>query len=188
MKRSGLIIIGMVVALISGFIGFQFQQQQKSTLPDKPYATGTNKQPEKNLIGQMRPEFSLHDMDGIVRNVQEWDNKVVVINFWATWCPPCREEIPGFIRLQNQYANEGLQFIGIALQSAAEVEEFVMELGLNYPVLVGLDDVIKVAEAYGNQAGVLPYTVIIDRDRKISFTRKGPLHYEEAEAAILAVL
>ena len=98
------------------------------------------------------------------------------------------EEIPGFIKLQDKYADQGLQFIGIALQTAADVRDFVQELGMNYPVLVGGSDVIDVAEKYGNSLGALPYTVIIGRDHRIHFTKRGPLHYEEAEKVIRSIL
>lgn len=178
----------MLTALIAGYVGFQYQQYRTNTGPERLSVPEIKYKPENNVTGQIRPDFVLQDKDGKERYVQEWDGKVLVINFWATWCPPCREEIPGFIRLQNKYADRGLQFVGIALQTAAEVQDFIAELGINYPVLVGLDDVIKVAEDYGNKSGVLPYTVIIDREQKIRFIRRGPLHYEEAETAILTVL
>ncbi|MDX1518940.1 MAG: TlpA disulfide reductase family protein, partial [Gammaproteobacteria bacterium] len=121
------------------------------------------------------PDFTLPDLENKPRQVSEWDGKLIVINFWATWCPPCREEIPIFIALQEEFADRGLQFIGIALQDADEVRDFVAETGMNYPVLTGYREVIKIAESLGNDIGALPYTVIINRDGVIEFTRAGPM-------------
>src|SRR5690606_22646929 len=143
---------------------------------------------EKSLIGHVRADFGLPDKDGSMRSVEEWDGKVLVINFWATWCPPCRDEIPEFIKLQNEHGGQGLQFIGVGVQIAGGVQGFAAELGMNYPILVREQTVIKVAEEYGNTIGILHYTVVVDRNKKIAFIKKGPLHYEEANAVIRPLL
>ena len=188
MKNSVLIITGLLIAVVAGAVGFLFQQHINKPQWAQVVIGNRADDPVKSLIGTTRPGFALQDMEGQQRNVREWDDHVLVINFWATWCPPCRDEIPSFIKLQEKYAGQGLQFVGIALQTAEEVKDFVAELGMNYPVLVGTEEVIKVAEEYGNRSGVLPYTVIIDRQHQINFIKRGPLHYEQAEMAILAVL
>ena len=179
------LLTGVLIAFVAGVTGFLIQQQF-DRISQPPAALVPP--PEKSLIGELRPDFSLPDKDGQLRSVQEWDGKVLVINFWATWCPPCREEIPEFIKLQNKYAEQGLQFIGIALNKAEEVQDFAVEFGMNYPILVGEQTVIGVAGDYGNRIGVLPYTVVIDRNRRIVFIKKGPLHYAEADAIIAALL
>ena len=182
MKRSLLIAVGLIIAGLAGVAGFLLQQRHQVSIAEDPRAI-----PE-SVIGQMRPEFTLYDKDGVLRDVKEWDGKILVINFWATWCPPCREEIPAFMQLQTQYADQDLQFVGIALQKADEVQEFVAELAINYPILTGEGEVIKLAEQLGNYIGALPYTVIIDRGGRIRFMKAGPLHYDEAEAQIKTVL
>lgn len=188
MKRWQLILAATVVALLAGVGGYQLQQQ----LNPKPEAV-VEAAPQKSVsaeevIGTVAEEFSLSGMDGKPRHSSEWKGKVMVINFWATWCPPCREEIPYFIELQEQYAAQGLQFVGVALQQADEVRDFLDEFGVNYPSLVGGDDVIQLATKLGNGIGALPYTVVIDRGRKIAFTRRGPLSKEDAESVIQALL
>ncbi|HIF50564.1 MAG TPA: TlpA family protein disulfide reductase [Thiotrichaceae bacterium] len=187
MKKWQLIIIIIVLALLSSIGGYQLQQNIQADKLE-PAIVVKNPIAPKEVIGTKFEDFSLSDVDGVQRHLSEWQGKVMVINFWATWCSPCREEIPAFIELQQQYASDGLQFIGIALQQAEEVREFIDEFNVNYPSLVGDDDVIKAAKKLGNDIGALPYTVIIDRNGVISFTRRGPLSKSEAELAIKALL
>lgn len=187
MKKWQLLIMIVVLALLSAVGGYQLQQilntdnAEQAVIVQNPVAA-------EEVIGTKIEDFSLLDVNGEQRYLSEWQGKVIVINFWATWCPPCREEIPAFIELQQQYASEGLQFIGIALQQAKEVRDFIEEFNVNYPSLVGEDGVIKAAKKLGNDIGALPYTVIIDSNGVISFTRRGPLSKSEAESVIKTLL
>jgi thiol-disulfide isomerase/thioredoxin len=138
---------------------------------------------ERGTLGR-RPEFWLSDPQGQRHGIAEWDGKLLVLNFWATWCPPCLHEIPMFIKLQEHYQDRGVQFLGIAIDDADKVRAFADEVGLNYPTLHGQLDAIEVMGAYGNQAGGLPYTVFIDASGTIVARHPGVLD----EAATTALI
>ncbi len=175
MKRWQIIFVAILVAILSGLSGYYFQQLTKDdAVSNEQFNTKKLPSPEE-VIGTDVAEFSLLDLNGERRYLSEWKGKLIAINFWATWCAPCREEIPAFVELQEKYATQGLQFIGIALQQADEVRDFIEEYNVNYPSLVGGDEVIKVASQLGNNIGAMPYTVIINSEGKITFTRRGPL-------------
>ncbi len=183
------VLAGLVIA--SGYLGYRlyhYQQEETARSPAEATGAGAQAAMEAQVLGVRRPEFTLPDLDGRRRSITEWDGKVVALNFWATWCPPCLKEVPEFVSLQEKYRAQGLQFIGIALQKPEEVREFVAEHGVNYPILAGELEVIKLAEAYGNSIGALPYTVIIDRNGHISHVKPGILPTEEAESIITGLL
>lgn len=142
----------------------------------------------QDMVHKRRPDFALPDLDGKIRNASEWDGKVTVVNFWATWCPPCKREIPAFIELQKQFSAQGVQFIGIALDTRDEVMAFVDSAGINYLTLLGERDAVKVSHDFGNRLDALPYTVIIDRKGEIAFVHRGELSREDANAQIRALL
>lgn len=126
-----------------------------------------------------RPDFSLQDLEGEVRHINEWDGQYIVLNFWATWCPPCRKEIPEFIALQKKYGSVGLQFIGVAIDDTEAVSQFAMEMGINYPNLIAESEGIELAHQYGNTYGALPFSVIINREGRIIGRQVGLLSKEK---------
>lgn len=130
------------------------------------------------------PAFTLNDMHGQARHSSEWQGKTLLINFWATWCPPCRKEIPLLIQAQKDHADNGLQVIGIALEQADTVIKFAEEIGLNYPSLVGSVDVIDLGNQLGNQIGALPFTVLVAADGKVIANHMGELHPEQLDALL----
>lgn len=121
-----------------------------------------------------RPEFRLPDLDdGRERSIAEWDGQRIVLNFWASWCAPCLEEMPMFVRLQDRYGDQGVQFLGVAMDQPEPARQMAERLKLNYPSLVGELDAMQVASAFGNSQGVLPYTVLIDADGQVQATHAG---------------
>jgi thiol-disulfide isomerase/thioredoxin len=117
----------------------------------------------------------LRDVGGAPHTLAEWRGKVLVVNFWATWCAPCREEIPLFVKLQREYGERGLQFVGIAIDEPGKVQPFAQEFGINYPVMVGGLDTAEWSRRLGNGAGALPYTLIIGRDGVVRATHLGAM-------------
>ncbi|MFV2005299.1 MAG: TlpA family protein disulfide reductase [Gammaproteobacteria bacterium] len=161
MKNTLIFILAIVIAGGSGFALKRYLNQ---------------KQDQNNpAIGLQRPEFAAMDLDGQLRNIKEWDGKLILLNFWATWCPPCKKEIPAFIELQQAYGGQGFQIIGIAIDDADSVREYAEMMGMNYPSLLAEADGVGLAKRYGNGMGVLPYTVIINRKGEISDTIRGEL-------------
>ena len=140
------------------------------------------------MVHRPAPEFTLPDINGVVRNSHEWDGKVVILNFWATWCPPCVKETPTFVDLQEQYADAGVQFVGIAIDKKDAVLEFMDTYGVDYPMLIGEDDAINISKDYGNRYGALPYTVVINRQGQIHFVQRGEMTREMAEKNIKQLL
>ncbi|MDN3516807.1 TlpA disulfide reductase family protein [Aquisalimonas lutea] len=131
-----------------------------------------------------RPAFTLPDLDNEQRAIAEWDGRVIVLNFWASWCPPCVNEIPVFTDLQDDYGNRGLQVLGVAVDRRDRARAFHGRLDMNYPSLYGVAGGMAVAERYGNERGTLPYTVVIDRTGAIVHRFRREITREDIEPLI----
>jgi len=125
------------------------------------------------------------DLQGQAHALSEWRGKVLVVNFWATWCPPCLKEIPSFIELQKRYGAQGLQFVGVALDDREAVASFIASRDMNYPILAGEEDVARYMQAQGNTIGALPFTLVFDRNGRLRHTQQGEWAHEES-ARVLA--
>ncbi len=136
--------------------------------------------------GQLAPEFELRDLAGKNVRLSDYHGKVVLLNFWATWCPPCKEEMPWFVDLQQRYGAQGLQVIGVAMDDSDQktIESFAKRLGVNYPVLLGKE---SIAQAYGD-VQFLPDTFYIGRDGKIVLHVQGLVNRKEIEEHVKKAL
>ena len=132
--------------------------------------------------------LKLPDIGGNIHEIKQWQGKVVVVNFWATWCAPCREEIPLFIDMQRTLGDKGLQFVGISIDDVVKTRDFHKTFGINYPSLIGNFDTLDVSRKAGNAKGVLPYTVVMDRKGNIVTTELGGVKREKLEALITPLL
>lgn len=130
----------------------------------------------------------LRDLDGRIRTLAEWRGRVVVLNFWASWCTPCLEEMPEFVRLQKELGGRGLQFVGVAIDEAEAVRDFLQETPVNYPILIADERGPEWAESLGDRIGALPFSVVFDRTGKPTHTRAGIFPRREVLEAVSPLL
>ena len=116
--------------------------------------------------------------------LSQWSEKILVINFWATWCPPCREEMPYFSRISEQYAEKGVQFVGLSADLPDTVRRFANEYSVSYPLLLGGADFIALTTELGNRLSGLPFTLILDLNREPLLIRTGRLGEAELESVL----
>ncbi len=171
MKTTGLILIAVAVLALGGGIiarGLLSSTDQVSTTS--------------------LPDFTLPDVSGQPHAISEWQGKLRVINFWATWCGPCLKEIPEFIELQNHYADKGLQFIGVAIDSPEAVATYLSTININYPILVGDMPAISIAHELGNHIDAVPFTVIVNQQGQIIHQHAGEFSKEQLLEVIAPLL
>ena len=133
--------------------------------------------------------LNLTGLDGVKHTLHDWNGKVIVINFWATWCSSCLVEIRDFVSYQKKYKTRGLQIIGVGLDEEKKLRNVQRTLEINYPVLVA--DPVEVRglmEKWGNDSGVVPYTVIIGRNGKVSYAHRGAMSQEEFDEYVVSIL
>ncbi len=165
----------IIVITISGMTGYLLQTQEGVIAAGSPQIV-------------RRPDFTLSDIQGNFHSSQDWDGKVVIINFWATWCPPCIREIPIFIELQKIYGEKGLQFVGIAVDELALVKQFSAKKQINYPILVSQQESLTIARQFGLKIEALPFTAIVDRSGNIRARYARQLNQPTLEEVILPLL
>jgi len=188
MKASNIIfsvvVAGAAVALGFGIVSHWPRDQ------DRPDTAGREAPTEARspMISQPRPDFTMPDLTGKQRNIREWDGKVLAVNFWATWCEPCKREIADFNLLQKQYGDKGFQFIGVALDDLDAVQTYLKTRTIAYPVLIGEDQAAMIAGRYGDDEGVVPYTAFINRKGQIAFIQYGAMSQDLARQVIDSLL
>jgi peroxiredoxin len=162
-----LLVLVATAALIGGF----YLSAQHFAEP----APGASGPLQETLIGRQRPDFRLGSNSGEFVTPADFEGKTLLLNFWATWCAPCRHEMPMLMDLQRNYADRGLQVIGIALDDVQSAREFAQVYGITYPILLGASDVMDTSVAYGNWKGVLPFSVLVDSDGIVRWQYAGEL-------------
>jgi len=140
------------------------------------------------LINQAAPEFSLANMTGGQLALSDYKGKAVLINFWATWCAPCKEEIPDFETVYKDLSNKDFTVLGIALDEKEKVAQYIKKLGMTYPVAYGDDDVDRITKQYGNTVGALPYNVVLDKQHRIIYAEPGLLPKERLRRLVEPML
>jgi len=131
-------------------------------------------------VPEQLPEIRLPGVDGAVHGLRDWKDRPLVVNFWATWCDPCRREVPLLKALRREHAADRLEIVGIAVDYPDEVRKYAQAHGIDYPVLVGDQGGLEAVNAFGMET-VLPFSVFVDRQGRIVTLKIGELHRDEAE-------
>ena len=172
MRKAALIIVA--IALVIGI----YKVGRSGSGPSKPRGPSS-------VVHLAAPDFLLQDLDGKPLDLATYRGKVVLLDFWATWCTPCRGEIPHFVELQDKYRDQGLRVIGISMDDGVKpVRGFYRQFKMNYPVGLGNE---KVAEVYGGVLG-LPITFLVGRDGRVAAKYVGEVQMSTLEQRIESLL
>ncbi len=159
-----IVLVALLSAGIGVWLGGRLRTAPGSTVP-------TNLTPL--AIGDSRSELALTDATGQSRKLSDWDGKLILLNFWATWCGPCREEMPLLDATDQRYAAQGFAVIGVALDESDAVHEYLKDFPMHYPILLAGDAQPDPGLLFGNTRSVLPYSVLIGRDGKVLAQHAG---------------
>jgi thiol-disulfide isomerase/thioredoxin len=189
MNRVLVVIFGLIAAIGAGWLGYFLSGAGPTASPAAvPAVAGPGRaqpidtvpagagQALAQLLGQAYP-----DVNGKPQALRQWSGKVLVVNFWATWCPPCREEMPGFSRLQSKLNGSGVQFVGIGVDDADKIQQYQKMAPVSYPLLVAGLETMSLTAALGNQTEGLPFTVFIGRGGQLHSIKVGRMSEEDVE-------
>jgi thiol-disulfide isomerase/thioredoxin len=182
-----------VIAAAAGFAIYRYaiEPHVVATAPERapavadlpPAGTSAGDEPAAPVVPDVLPEFTLADLEGKPTSIRSWPGKSMIVNFWATWCAPCRREIPLLKKIQHEHADEGFQVVGVAVDFRDDVVKFAKEIGMDYPVLVGEQDGLEAVNKFGQGSIGFPFTVFTDEQHRIVLFHLGEI--DEAKAAVL---
>jgi thiol-disulfide isomerase/thioredoxin len=168
MNKNFVAVLLLAVLFIAGIATYFLQNQRQQVGTQRPMDSAPRVLAE-------RVDFSLPDLDGNVRKLSDWDGKARLVNFWATWCAPCRREIPLLKNTQDTHAGNNLQIIGIAVDFLEPVQVYAEETDFNYPILVGQEDAMAAAEASGIEFIGMPFTMVVAPGGQLLKTHIGEI-------------
>jgi len=189
MKKSTTLVI--VVAVVAGVIAFVAIRSflgpktpappatEIASMPGTPTAAEDAPASVARAIPEVLPEFSLPTLEGPPRALSSFQQPSLIVNFWATWCAPCRREIPLLRQLRAERADRGVEVVGVAVDFREDVIKYAKEVGLDYPLLIGEEDGVAAADLFGISTA-FPFTIFSDGERRIVAVKIGELHGDEA--------
>ena len=184
MSNFRILLLLVAVAIVAGAAGYATRMSTDNGDEAVKLTAVGGGSPEQEKSEKPLWYWGFEDLDGEQHLLSEWQGPYLVINFWATWCPPCLKEIPSFVSLQKQFSNEQVQFIGVAYDHAEAVRDFVAKTEINYPILLGGDDVAVFMRELGNKIGALPFTAVVDSGGQVVATHQGEWHLADASQTL----
>jgi thiol-disulfide isomerase/thioredoxin len=191
MNTSARVVSIALAVLAAGALGYGAYNWMHDRSVPTPVAAPSSPPPateQETKVPEMRPLFSLKDQNDRLRSISEWDGKSLVINFWATWCAPCRREIPMLRQLHAKRAAQNIEVIGIAVDFRDNVLAYIKEVQIDYPLLIGEQDGLDAASAFGLGSMGFPFTVFTDNAGHIVAAHLGELHPDQADLILDTVV
>jgi thiol-disulfide isomerase/thioredoxin len=188
-RQTALVVLLLLAAAAAGFGVYAWLAPGAATTDTAATAPPPPTPPVMTVSQAMDASFDNLE-GGPARKLSDWHGKTLLVNFWATWCGPCREEMPLLVKLQAEYGGQGLQIVGIAADETdqGKVKDFLEHMVVNYPMLMGDEDLGSLVAGLGGNLVGLPYTVLLDRDGHVLKLHAGELHPDEAEQLIQTAL
>lgn len=190
MKPIGYVVVALVAAA-AGFGIYQFAlapratTQQSLSPPMAPAAEDS--MADADPLPETLPDFTLANLEGQPQSIRSWPGKSMIVNFWATWCAPCRREIPLLKKIQAEHGAEGFQIVGVAVDFRDDVLKYAKEIGIDYPLLIGEEDGLEAVTKFGRGSLGFPFTVFTDNQQRLVLFHLGEIHPAQAEVMLATV-
>ena len=191
MKTSAYVAVAAIAAA-AGFLVYHYaiaprEQMAAVATPDTEEPQAAAATEESSALPAQLPDFTLGDLEGKPRSILSWPGKSMIVNFWATWCAPCRREIPLLRELQKQHGAEGFQIVGVAVDIREDVVKYAQEIGIDYPILIGEQDGLDAVNKFGQGSIGFPFTVFTDNQGRIVLFHLGEIRRDQADVLFGAV-
>ena len=196
MKPIGYVVVALVAAA-AGFGIYQFGIAPRANVAE-PVASNeaasadaseaaAGGESSDDALPETLPDFTLANLEGQPQSIRSWTGKSMIINFWATWCAPCRREIPLLKKIQAEHGAEGFQIVGVAVDFRDDVLKYAKEIGIDYPLLIGEEDGLDAVTKFGRGSLGFPFTVFTDNQQRLVLFHLGEIHPEQADVMLAAV-